>query len=171
MRFLNIIISIMAFAASALALTITQPRTNDQVDFSKPYTIKWTTAGSDPTEFSLVLVNMNSQPSVSKNIGNVKTSANEYTINKITGIPVAFGYQFNAISNTTTNTGILSQSSQFNVTAVGKVETTTSSTTSATQTAAAATSSSAGSASIPLSISGPIAVVGALAIRSLAVLL
>ncbi|PYH91062.1 hypothetical protein BO71DRAFT_60355 [Aspergillus ellipticus CBS 707.79] len=165
MRFLNLLISIVAFATSALALTITQPRSNDQVDFSKPYTVKWTTVGSDPDEFTLLLVNMNGQPNVSKNIANIKTSSSSYTIDKVTGIPVANGYQFNAISNTSMNTGILSQSSQFNVTKVGKVETTSATRTSATETAAAATSSSAAQ---QLMVSGPMAVLGALAARSLA---
>ncbi|PWY91961.1 threonine rich protein [Aspergillus sclerotioniger CBS 115572] len=167
MRFINILISIVAFAASAFALTITQPRANDQVDFSKPYTIKWTTVASDPSNFTLMLVNMNSQPNVSKKIADVKTSDNEYTVDKVTGIPVAEGYQLNGESNTTMNTGILSQSQRFNVTKVGKVETTSSATTSATQTAAASTSSSAGSASYTGPLSGSVAVIGALAMGAL----
>ncbi|OJJ77673.1 hypothetical protein ASPBRDRAFT_655288 [Aspergillus brasiliensis CBS 101740] len=125
MRFLNIVISMMAFAATALgmSITITQPKNGDQVDFSKPYTIKWTTVASDPSNFTIMLVNMNSQPTVSKKIANVKTSDSQYTVDKVIGIPVAYGYQLNAESNTTQNTGILSQSQQFNVTKVGKAET------------------------------------------------
>ncbi|RAH57468.1 hypothetical protein BO85DRAFT_301662 [Aspergillus piperis CBS 112811] len=123
MHFLNIVVSMMAFAITALAITITQPKNGDQVDFSKPYTIKWTTVASDPTDFDLILVNMNSQPTVSKKIANVKTSDSKYTVDKVIGIPVAEGYQLNAESNTTHNTGILSQSQQFNVTKVGKAET------------------------------------------------
>ncbi|PYH67768.1 GPI anchored serine-threonine rich family protein [Aspergillus vadensis CBS 113365] len=123
MHFLNIVVSMMAFAVTALAITITQPKNGDQVDFSKPYTIKWTTVASDPTNFDLILVNMNSQPTVSKKIANVKTSDSKYTVDKVIGIPVAEGYQLNAESNTTQNTGILSQSQQFNVTKVGKAET------------------------------------------------
>ncbi|BCS16038.1 hypothetical protein ASPFODRAFT_212115 [Aspergillus luchuensis CBS 106.47] len=123
MHFLNIVVSMMAFAITALAITITQPKNGDQVDFSKPYTIKWTTVASDPTNFDLILVNMNSQPTVSKKIANVKTSDSKYTVDKVIGIPVAEGYQLNAESNTTHNTGILSQSQQFNVTKVGKAET------------------------------------------------
>ncbi|PWY82294.1 hypothetical protein BO83DRAFT_423133 [Aspergillus eucalypticola CBS 122712] len=123
MHFLNIVVSMMAFAITALAITITQPKNGDQVDFSKPYTIKWTTVASDPTNFDLILVNMNSQPTVSKKIANVKTSDSKYTVDKVIGIPVAEGYQLNAESNTTQNTGILSQSQQFNVTKVGKAET------------------------------------------------
>ncbi|KAL3261562.1 hypothetical protein ABHI18_003648 [Aspergillus niger] len=123
MRFLNIVISMMAFAVTALAITITQPQNGDQVDFSKPYTVKWTTVASDPSNFTIMLVNMNSQPTVSKKIANVKTSDSKYTVDKVVGIPVANGYQLNAESNTTHNTGILSQSQQFNVTKVGKAET------------------------------------------------
>ncbi|GKZ46831.1 hypothetical protein AbraIFM66951_009989 [Aspergillus brasiliensis] len=181
MRFLNIVISMMAFAATALAITITQPKNGDQVDFSKPYTIKWTTVASDPSNFTIMLVNMNSQPTVSKKIANVKTSDSQYTVDKVIGIPVAEGYQLNAESNTTQNTGILSQSQQFNVTKVGKAETTpfppppkhrvTSATTSATQTAAASTSSSAGSAAYTGTLPGSAAVIGALAMGVIAEIL
>ncbi|GKZ26379.1 hypothetical protein AbraIFM66950_002547 [Aspergillus brasiliensis] len=170
MRFLNIVISMMAFAATALAITITQPKNGDQVDFSKPYTIKWTTVASDPSNFTIMLVNMNSQPTVSKKIANVKTSDSQYTVDKVIGIPVAEGYQLNAESNTTQNTGILSQSQQFNVTKVGKAET-TSATTSATQTAAASTSSSAGSAAYTGTLPGSAAVIGALAMGVIAEIL
>ncbi|OJK02381.1 hypothetical protein ASPACDRAFT_41205 [Aspergillus aculeatus ATCC 16872] len=124
MRSLSLLLAIVAFAASALALTITAPKAGDQVDFSKSYKFQWTTVSSDPDEVTLVLVNMASQPTVNKVITqNAKVSDGSYTVDMITGIPVANGYQLNAIANTTQNTGILSQSNQFNVTKVGKVET------------------------------------------------
>lgn len=37
-----------------------------------------------------MLVNMNSQPTVSKKIANVKTSDSKYTVDKVVGIPVAY---------------------------------------------------------------------------------
>ncbi|PYH45056.1 GPI anchored serine-threonine rich family protein [Aspergillus saccharolyticus JOP 1030-1] len=162
MRSLSLLFAIVAFAASALAMTLTAPKAGDKVDFSKPYKITWTTVPSDQDQVTLELVNMASQPTVSKVIAeNVKVSAGSYTVDKITGIPVANGYQINAIANSTQNTGILSQSNQFNVTAVGKVETATASATTATKTAASATAS-AGAASSVMTLSGPLAVLSAL---------
>ncbi|RAL16334.1 GPI anchored serine-threonine rich family protein [Aspergillus homomorphus CBS 101889] len=162
MRFLSLFLAVAAFAASALALTIVQPKAGDKVDFSQSYEFKWNTVSSDPDEVTLVLVNMASQPTVNKPIAqNVKVSAGSYKVDKITGIPVADGYQLNAIANTTQNTGILSQSNQFNVTKVGKVETATASATTATKTAASATAS-AGAASNAITLSGPLAVLSAL---------
>ncbi|RAK73091.1 GPI anchored serine-threonine rich family protein [Aspergillus fijiensis CBS 313.89] len=162
MRSLSLLLAIVAFAASALALTITAPKAGDQVDFSKSYKFQWTTVSSDPDEVTLVLVNMASQPTVNKVITqNAKVSDGSYTVDMITGIPVANGYQLNAIANTTQNTGILSQSNQFNVTKVGKVETATASATTATKTAASATAS-AGAAASAMTLSGPLAVLSAL---------
>ncbi|PYI14234.1 threonine rich protein [Aspergillus japonicus CBS 114.51] len=162
MRSLSLLLAIVAFAASALALTIVAPKAGDQVDFSKSYKFQWTTVSSDPDEVTLVLVNMASQPTVNKVITqNAKVSDGAYTVDMITGIPVANGYQLNAIANTTQNTGILSQSNQFNVTKVGKVETATASATTATKTAASATAS-AGAAASAMTLSGPLAVLSAL---------
>ncbi|GES63573.1 conserved threonine rich protein [Aspergillus terreus] len=130
--------SIVAFAASAMALTVTSPAQGDKVDFSKPVDIKWRSVESvdlhpnasaqetptdqtrsDPKNITLELVNMNGQPNVNKQIADgVKASEGHYKVDKLWGIPVAEGYQINIISNEERNTGILAQSQQFNVTRV-----------------------------------------------------
>ncbi|PIG89787.1 conserved threonine rich protein [Aspergillus arachidicola] len=115
MRFFQIA-SIVAYAATSLAVTITSPQNGDKVDFSKPYTIKWTTVPSDPEQVNIVLKNQTtSEKEIAKN---VKTSDGKYTIDSIWDIETGTGYQFNFISNSTKNTGILAQSQIFNVTAV-----------------------------------------------------
>ncbi|KAE8419120.1 Ser-Thr-rich glycosyl-phosphatidyl-inositol-anchored membrane family-domain-containing protein [Aspergillus pseudocaelatus] len=115
MRFFQIA-SIVAYAASSLAVTITSPQNGDKVDFSKPYTIKWTTVPSDPEQVNIVLKNQtSSEKEIAKDI---KTSDGKYTIDKIWDIETGTGYQFNFVSNSKKNTGILAQSQIFNVTAV-----------------------------------------------------
>ncbi|KAL5357465.1 Ser-Thr-rich glycosyl-phosphatidyl-inositol-anchored membrane family-domain-containing protein [Aspergillus floccosus] len=151
--------SIVAFAASAMALTVTNPAQGDKVDFSKPVDIKWRSVQNDPKNITLELVNMNGQPNVNKQIAEgVKVSDGHYKVDKLWGIPVAEGYQINILSEEERNTGILAQSQQFNVTRVADPpKTTTSSHASATETAPAATSSTAGSASLAVPAAGSLA--------------
>ncbi|PTU24331.1 hypothetical protein P175DRAFT_0419544, partial [Aspergillus ochraceoroseus IBT 24754] len=146
MRFLSLSF-MLAFAVSVLALTITEPNNNDQVDLSQPYTVKWTTVGSDPNNFTLVLVNSVGH-NIQKTIAEmVQSSKSEYTIDKVWGIPVANGYQFNFLSAQKENTGILAQSSQFNVTKVGEAPKSHTATATATATHTASTSTPTSAAS------------------------
>lgn len=111
--------AIVGFAASALALTVTQPKQNAQVDLSEPLEIKWKNVVGDPKTLIIELVNMNGMPNVSKTLAeNVSTSDGHYKVDKVWGIPKAENYQINIISNDKDNTGILGQSQQFNVTKV-----------------------------------------------------
>ncbi|GIK06961.1 hypothetical protein Aspvir_002614 [Aspergillus viridinutans] len=140
MRFFN---SIVALAATAAALTITSPKSLDQVDMSKSVNIEWQYVQSDPQNFSIVLVNMITQPPVNKLIAKeVKASNEKYTVDGVSGIPKANGYQINFVSTGPTNTGILAQSPQFNVTDI-KPEPKTTSTESQTATATASTTATA----------------------------
>ncbi|KAF7590314.1 Chitinase 3 [Aspergillus hancockii] len=110
--------SIVAYATFAIALTITTPQNGDKVDFSKPYEVKWTTVASDPETFTLILFSAaspNNQKVITKD---AKSSDGSYTIDKLWDIKTGNGYQFNIISNSTHNTGILAQSQTFNVTKV-----------------------------------------------------
>ncbi|KAB8073889.1 Ser-Thr-rich glycosyl-phosphatidyl-inositol-anchored membrane family-domain-containing protein [Aspergillus leporis] len=110
--------SLVAYATFAIALTITTPQNGDKVDFSKPYEVKWTTVASDPDTFTLILFSSaspNNQKVVTKE---AKSSDGSYTIDKLWDIKIGNGYQFNIISNSTHNTGILAQSQTFNVTKV-----------------------------------------------------
>ncbi|EDP49356.1 hypothetical protein KXW98_008214 [Aspergillus fumigatus] len=148
MRFFT---SIIALAATATALTITSPKSLDQVDMSKSVNIEWQYVQSDSQNFSIVLVNMITQPPINKVIAKeVKASDEKYTVDGISGIPKANGYQVNFVSTGPTNTGILAQSPQFNVTDVKTVPKTTSTesqtataTASATATATATTNAAA----------------------------
>ncbi|KAE8149827.1 Ser-Thr-rich glycosyl-phosphatidyl-inositol-anchored membrane family-domain-containing protein [Aspergillus avenaceus] len=116
MRFFQIA-SLVAYAASSVALTINSPKNGDKVDFSKPYKIEWNTVDSDPNNFTINLVGSN--PRVNKEIAkSVKSSDNSYTIKSLWDIKPANGYQLNFVSADKDNTGILAQSQNFNVTKV-----------------------------------------------------
>ncbi|KAI9926873.1 hypothetical protein AWENTII_011511 [Aspergillus wentii] len=160
--------SIVAFVASAAAVSVTSPTKNEDVDLSNGVTIKWSSVSSDPSSFSIYLVNMNSYPNVDKLIADdVKTSDGSYTIDSLSGIDNGSGFQINLISKDPKNSGILAQSQQFNVessssssstttaassTSTGKTTTTAASTTSSATSASSATSS-ATSSSITISSS------------------
>ncbi|KAL3464068.1 hypothetical protein BJX64DRAFT_255507 [Aspergillus heterothallicus] len=83
------LVFLLAFAVSALTLTITSPSANDKVDFSKPYTIRWTTVPSDPKNFTITLVNVNGR-NVSKDLtSRAQSDQNEYRVDSVWDIPVA----------------------------------------------------------------------------------
>ncbi|KAL4989894.1 Ser-Thr-rich glycosyl-phosphatidyl-inositol-anchored membrane family-domain-containing protein [Aspergillus falconensis] len=124
-----------AFALSALALTITSPRsTNQKVDFSNPFTIRWTTVPSDPEKFTITLVNMNGHDVDEDLAVDVDASKEEYTVDNVKNIPIANNYQINFVSTEKNNMGILAQSPMFNVTKVAKEDETAKPTASATRT-------------------------------------
>ncbi|KAL4733595.1 Ser-Thr-rich glycosyl-phosphatidyl-inositol-anchored membrane family-domain-containing protein [Aspergillus similis] len=135
MHLISTLSLLLAFALSALAVTITSPRsTNQKVDFSKPFTIRWTTVPSDPEQFTITLVNMDGY-NVDEDLAvDVDASKEEYTIDKIKDIPIANNYQINFRSTEKNNMGILAQSPMFNVTKVAKDDETARPTANATRT-------------------------------------
>ncbi|RDW81130.1 GPI anchored serine-threonine rich family protein [Aspergillus mulundensis] len=163
----------LAFAISALALTITSPSTtNQKVDFSKPFTIKWGSVPSDPEQFTITLVNMDGH-NVNKDLAvDVDASKEEYRVEKVADIPLANNYQINFRSTEKDSTGILAQSPRFNVTKVADdeddTETTTTATATATrtqsQTAATETDDTNGAAHVKGVYVGPAAVAGVMAL-------
>ncbi|KAL4932767.1 GPI anchored serine-threonine rich family protein [Aspergillus undulatus] len=107
----------LAFALSALALKITSPgTTNQRVDFSKPFTIKWTTVPSDPENFTITLVNSNGHNVNKDLVKDIDSSEEEYRVESVSGIPTGNNYQINFRSTERNNMGILAQSPRFNVT-------------------------------------------------------
>ncbi|OJJ30457.1 hypothetical protein ASPWEDRAFT_713709 [Aspergillus wentii DTO 134E9] len=144
--------SIVAFVASAAAVSVTSPTKNEDVDLSNGVTIKWSSVSSDPSSFSIYLVNMNSYPNVDKLIADdVKTSDGSYTIDSLSGIDNGSGFQINLISKDPKNSGILAQSQQFNVESSSSSSSTT---TAASSTSTATSASASASSSINASSSG-----------------
>ncbi|KAE8353718.1 Ser-Thr-rich glycosyl-phosphatidyl-inositol-anchored membrane family-domain-containing protein [Aspergillus coremiiformis] len=155
MRFFQIA-SVVAYAASSLALTITSPQTGDKVDFSQPYTVKWTTVDSDPDTFNINLVSQTTANNKKEIAKNVKSSDGKYTIEKLLDIDTGNGYQLNFESSSQNNTGILAQSHVFNVTKVAEPtkSTQTSTTQTATESTSAPTDTSAGAPSFKVPAAG-----------------
>ncbi|KAL5343781.1 hypothetical protein BJX70DRAFT_393829 [Aspergillus crustosus] len=140
-------ISLAALAASTMALTITSPTTtNEKVDFSEPFTIRWTAveyallfvpmpylpprkypqliqqSSSDPQNFTITLVNQLGHR-VNKDLATkVDASDEEYIVKSIADVPVANNYQINFRSTDRNNIGLLAQSPMFNVTKVADKE-------------------------------------------------
>ncbi|KAI9372912.1 Ser-Thr-rich glycosyl-phosphatidyl-inositol-anchored membrane family-domain-containing protein [Aspergillus egyptiacus] len=140
MHFTSTLTVLTAFVVSTLALTITSPATtNQKVDFSKPFTIRWETVPSDPEQFTITLVNMDGH-NVDRDLAkDVDSSDEEYTIEPVDDVPIANNYQINFRSTVPNNMGILAQSARFNVTKVAEVDRDNATTTTTTTTTTAAT--------------------------------
>ncbi|MDB5911308.1 MAG: putative extracellular conserved serine-rich protein [Massilia sp.] len=110
------------------ALTITAPKANDAWDFSQTNTIEWSSVSTDPSNFSIVLVD-NSNPSgptqtTIKDL--VNTADNKYSFTNVVAAP-GDKYQIRFVGTTASNTGIVTQSENFNVTKSGTAPSSTSS--------------------------------------------
>ena len=69
------------------AMTVTSPSKNDDVNLSKSPKVEWDSVSSDPSSFSIYLVNMNGYPNVHKLVAeNVKASDGSYTLHDISGV-------------------------------------------------------------------------------------
>ncbi|KAH8427744.1 GPI anchored serine-threonine rich family protein [Aspergillus melleus] len=148
------ILSIILFAVSCVALTVTSPSNGAKVDLSKEYEIKWKSVQSDQPKFTINLVNMNGSSANKEIAKDIDASQGSVKIDPVWGIPKGPGYQLNFISRDKMNTGILAQSQQFEVTKVAdppkNKTTTTSSSSSATESTAAPTNSTAGASSLAI---------------------
>lgn len=110
------------------AITITAPKANDAWDFSQTNTIEWTSVATDPSNFSIVLVD-NSAASGPKSTtikDLVNTADGKYSFTNFVAAP-GEKYQIRFVGTSAQNTGIVTQSENFNVTKSGTAPSTTSS--------------------------------------------
>ncbi|KGO69238.1 Cell wall beta-glucan synthesis [Penicillium italicum] len=129
------IISLVALAATAAALTVTSPRIGEKIDPDMPLTIKWQSVTTDPETFSIELVNQNVYPPTTTVVAeDIDTSKGSYTVKAktFTDVDDGKGYQINFLSPTS---GILAQSQQFRVTEPGEIASSASSSGKETSTA------------------------------------
>ncbi|KAL4907746.1 Ser-Thr-rich glycosyl-phosphatidyl-inositol-anchored membrane family-domain-containing protein [Aspergillus multicolor] len=142
MRF-TLATSLLPLAVSVSALQVTQPEKGAEIDPSDSFTVKWDSVSTDPSSFDLYLVNNAVYPSVEKKIASdVDTSDGSYTVDSISGLEKAGGYQINLFSNEAHNTGILAQSEQFNVTGSDTTSSSSSTTTPTSTSTSSSTSTS-----------------------------
>jgi hypothetical protein len=125
------LISFAALAASVSAILVTSPAKDAKVDFSKDVTVTWTSVTTDPSTFTLELIDQSNVDSPIVINKEVKTSDNKYTLSNFAA-PTGGTYKFNFISNDPQNSGILAQSQTFEI--VKTAESSTSSTSSASET-------------------------------------
>lgn len=143
----------ISLLAAAQALTITAPKANDAWDFSQTNTIEWTSVDTDPANFSIVLVDNASsagpKQTVIKDL--VNTADHKYSFTNFVAAP-GDKYQIRFVGTTASNTGIVTQSENFNVTKSGTAPTTTTSASAPSATgsgAPAATTTAAGKNGAP----------------------
>lgn len=148
--------SILAFAAAALAITVTSPTKADQWDLSTDNKIEWGSVSTDPSTINIILVNMAVNPSVSLTIAsNIPVSDGSYDLKNLDSAPTpGSAYQINLVN--AHQGGILAQSQQFAITKSSNSQSTAAAT-GTLLTAASATLSKAASASSPASASGSLA--------------
>ncbi|CCC07084.1 hypothetical protein SMACR_01108 [Sordaria macrospora] len=165
------IATVAAFAATATALKITEPKEKAQWDLSQTNTIKWEHVDSDPETFQLVLVNHKTGGEEPFTIEDkVKTSDGEYKLTNFVAAPGST-YSIKAYGTEKTNNGQLSESQTFNVTKSGVAATSSTSTVKPTSSGTPASSSSAAPSEtsnaatalgVTFGVAGPLAAVFAL---------
>ncbi|KAJ5418047.1 uncharacterized protein N7487_001597 [Penicillium crustosum] len=136
------IISLVALATTVAGLTVTSPRIGEKIDPDLPLTIKWQAVTTDPTTFSIELVNQNVYPPTTTIVADdIDSSKGSYTVKAktFTDVDNGKGYQINFLSP---ENGILAQSQQFRVTEPGEIASSASASSSGKETSTALDTSS-----------------------------
>ncbi|KAK3694497.1 Ser-Thr-rich glycosyl-phosphatidyl-inositol-anchored membrane family-domain-containing protein [Podospora appendiculata] len=95
--------SLLALAAPLLvsAIQFTDPTANATLTKGSKYDLTWSTVDTDPTNFSIYLVNFfNWPPSYTALAYNVESTAGEYEVTIPCDVENSWGYQLNAINGT-----------------------------------------------------------------------
>lgn len=109
----------LLFVAAALAISVTSPTEGQNWDASKSsQSVSWNSVSSDPSSFTISLVNMVTYPNVNVVLKqDVLTSSGSASVNApSSGWPTGHGFQINFIQQNTNGDAILAQSQQFNIT-------------------------------------------------------
>ncbi|XRM45245.1 hypothetical protein ABZX51_008346 [Aspergillus tubingensis] len=132
----------LSLISSALAITITEPTSGTEWDFSTPKTIKFTSDANDPSVISIILRTQDGSFQT-KLADNVKTSTGEYTTQPNPSISNGSDYEIEIIDSS----GELAVSPTFTVEKGASSDGTTSSSSSSTSTTSSSSSSSSTSSS------------------------
>ncbi|KAK5651517.1 hypothetical protein OQA88_11971 [Cercophora sp. LCS_1] len=95
-------LSLLALAAPlASAIQFTSPAANSTLTKGDSYELTWSTVDTDPTSFSVYLVNfVNWPPSYTPLALDLETAAGAAEVKLPCGVDTSYGYQFNAINGT-----------------------------------------------------------------------
>lgn len=112
---MRIVATLLALAASALAITVTAPTNTTGFSTVGQNTVSWNAVSTDPTNFTVVLVNMAKFPPYSQVLNAlVQTSAGTVKVNPPSaGWPSGSGFQINLVADPDHLNSILAQSEQF----------------------------------------------------------
>ncbi|KAK4672643.1 hypothetical protein QC763_104880 [Podospora pseudopauciseta] len=99
------VLSLFSLAAAALplasAIQFTSPAGNSTLSKGNSYKVKWDSVDTDPSTFSIYLVNfVNWPPFYTQLAGGVSTESGEYEVTVPCLVDASWGYQFNAINGT-----------------------------------------------------------------------
>ncbi|ORY69114.1 Ser-Thr-rich glycosyl-phosphatidyl-inositol-anchored membrane family-domain-containing protein, partial [Pseudomassariella vexata] len=109
-------LSYLALAAPIVsAIQFTSPTINSTLVKGAEYDVTWSTVDTDPTAFSIYLVNfVNWPPFYQQVAADVDTSLGEYSITVPCGVDTSYGFQLNAINGTNVYV-IYAQTGKFSV--------------------------------------------------------
>ncbi|KAK1757809.1 Ser-Thr-rich glycosyl-phosphatidyl-inositol-anchored membrane family-domain-containing protein [Echria macrotheca] len=96
------VLSLVAFAASlASAVQFTSPTANSTLTKGDEFELSWSTVDTDPTTFSIYLVNFVNWPPLYTPLAfNVETAAGAASVKVPCSVDNSWGYQLNAINGT-----------------------------------------------------------------------
>ena len=99
MLFSKIAVTIAAGLSFASAIEFTSPALNSTISKGKDVTITWTSVDTDPTDFSIFLVNFVTWPPSYVDLKEgIETAAGSATVHVPCNTDSGYGYQFNAIN-------------------------------------------------------------------------
>lgn len=136
--FAKTLVAFTGLLAAVSAIQVKSPAKDAELDFSKTNEITWSSVSTDPTTFSIVLVDQTNMDSTVI-AASVNTADGKYTVTNFDATPGS-KYRINLVANTPNNSGILAQSEEFEITNAGTED--AASTTSVSGTSSAATRSS-----------------------------
>ncbi|PSR93712.1 hypothetical protein PHLCEN_2v4607 [Hermanssonia centrifuga] len=107
--------TILAFAASAMAYSVTAPTNATGFSTSGQNTVSWSMVSTDAANFTIVLSNQQVNPPVQQILAAlvVGTLGTIQVNPPSTGWPTGSGYQINLVANSQQLSSILAQSDQF----------------------------------------------------------
>jgi len=123
MRASSVLSAALLFASTAFGLSVTSPVEGALWDASQnTQTVGWNSVSTDPTNFTVVLVNMVVYPNTNTVLKqDVLTSSGSTSVTApSSGWPTGKGFQINLVQNNPTGVAILAQSQQFNITGTSK---------------------------------------------------
>ncbi|CAN8105509.1 unnamed protein product [Discula destructiva] len=95
------VLQVLAMGAQlAAAISFTNPAANETLTRGATFDLSWASVDTDPTSFSVYLVNFVNWPPFYTALDVVQTSAGEASVRVPCDVDTSYGYQFNAINGT-----------------------------------------------------------------------